>query len=127
MPKWFHYGAAGYVERYFVDEKTSLDGNPNWARDWSLDNLRRRGGLRPLSQVIDRARVARDPADLKDWLMEVGLVVSFILDGNAPAVRDAHRALRATIAAGGDPAADFERLEAVLLAHEADLRAYAGQ
>jgi hypothetical protein len=52
--------------------------------------------------------------------------MSFVLDGGVPAVRDAHRALRATIAAGGDPAPDLERLEAALLLHEADVRAWAG-
>ena len=72
VPQWFRYGAASYVERYYIDAFVGQDGDPEWARKWAVDNILRQGGL-----------------DSFDSIFELGL------DPRRPRVRQAHQRSRA--------------------------------
>jgi len=100
------------------------DTDPWWARSWSLDNLRQRGGLRPLAEVL---AFDIDPAEREDGqklLLEAGLVVSFLVDGECAPVREAHAELKRALVGGRVHASDVEALTEALLANESELRAF---
>ena len=105
LPLWLHYGGAVYAERFFRDTRVpgggaSEDGDPWWARTWSLDNLKRLGGLRPLAEVFAFGLEPNDRSDGLKLMIEAGLVVAFALDGHCEPVEAAHASLRSALAAG---------------------------
>jgi len=127
LPAWLRCGGAVYAERYFRDTSVDEGGDPWWARSWSLENLRARGGLRDLDEVF---AFRLDPEDREDGLrrlIEAGLVVSFIVDGGCEPVSEAHSELGRALVSGRLHPNHVEALEGAVLAHEAELRAYAGQ
>ena len=125
LPAWLRIGAAVYAERYFFDAHTAEGGNPWWARDWSLENLSQRGGMRPLAQVL---AFRFDPADRDAslrLLLEVGALVAFLVDGECAPVAEAHAELKQALVAGRLHANRVEALTAALLQHENQLRGFA--
>jgi len=126
LPAWLRYGGAVYAERYFRDTRPHAVDDPWWPRTWSLDNLRQRGGLRPIPEVF---AFPLDPDDRDGGLkllLEAGLLVAFVLDGDCAPVTTAHAKLKKGLVAGRVKAAQVKALQAALLAHEAELRAFAG-
>ncbi len=126
LPEWLRYGGAVYAERYFHDETVSGDGDPWWARAWSLENLHQRGGLRPLREILE---FPIDPADRGDGLkllIEVGLVVAFIVDGDCAPVVEAHAEFKEALAGGRLHVKHVEALTEVLLEQEKELSMFAG-
>ncbi len=127
LPAWLRTGGAVYAERYFRDERVAEGGDPWWARGWSLDNLERLGGLRPLDEVF---AFPLDPDDRDDGLklmIEAGLLVAFVLDGDCAPVQEAHAKLTRALVADRVHANHVEGLEDALRANEAALRAFAAR
>jgi hypothetical protein len=126
LPAWLRWGGAVYAERFFNDELVAADGDAWWARKWSLENLTRMGGMQSLADIL---AFKLDPenrdASLR-MLIQAGLVVSFIVDGNCAPVNAAHAEFKAGIAMGKVRPGDVKALTDALVAHEKELRAYAG-
>jgi len=126
MPAWLRWGGAVYAERYFEDATVGADGDPWWARKWSLDNLKNRGGLAPLADVL-AFRLDPDDRDASlKLLIEAGLVVAFVVDGQCAALAEPHAAFKKAVASGKLTARQVNALTEALLAHEAELRAFGG-
>jgi hypothetical protein len=127
LPEWFRYGAAAYAERYFIDSLVAVGGNPHWAREWSIQNIAAKGGLRPVRQVFSTELSVSDPDGSTKLINERGLVMAFILDGACPAVLERHKAIREAIVAGDkDLSKLFGALEGEINKHSSDLRKFAG-
>ena len=125
LPLWLSYGGAVYAERFFRDSSTPADGDAWWARNWSLDNLEQRGGLRPLEECLAFELDPEDPEDGLKLLIEVGLVVAFVVDGECAEVDAAHVELKRALAAGRLHVSDVAALNEAIRAHETELRAFA--
>lgn len=126
IPTWFRYGAATYVERYYVEQGVK---NPTWTKTWSLENLLRAGGLRPLKQVLECRVKPGDPADVGKLFNETGLVVAFMMDGNCAPVVEKHKAFQEALKTAKDrkPIDEAAKvLEAEILKNETELRKFAG-
>jgi hypothetical protein len=125
LPRWFRYGAAAYVERYYIDPFVGADGNKFRMRDWSISNIARAGGLDSLTAIFAMS-VGPDNADASAKLInESGLLVSFIVDGQCPPVIEAHGAVKAAMRAGEDASKAFKALEKALEQNLDKLRTYA--
>ncbi|MEM7308243.1 MAG: hypothetical protein AAF682_16305 [Planctomycetota bacterium] len=125
LPTWFRFGVASYCERYFRDANVGEDGDPWWARAWTLQNLRDGGGLRDLEAIFAFQIDANDPDGSGRMITEAGLLVSFVLDGECAPVIEAHQALKHALATGGDHEAAGAELKKALLKNEKKLRLYA--
>lgn len=95
LPSWYRYGAATYVERYYIDAFVDAGGDPHWARKWSIGNIARAGGLDPLDAIFDLAVSADKPDQSAKLINETGLLMAFMLDGDSKKVKEAHAALKA--------------------------------
>lgn len=126
LPMWLRYGGPVYAERFFRDERASAAGNPDWARAWSRENLAARGGLRGLEQVLAFELDPDHPDEGLRLYIEAGLVVAFMLDGGCAPVEAAHAELKRALVSGRLHPNDVKALSEALLAHEAELRAFAG-
>ncbi|MBL8858498.1 MAG: hypothetical protein JNL28_08350 [Planctomycetes bacterium] len=129
IPTWLRYGAAGYVELYFNDTTVGMGGDAQWAKKWTIGNLLKLGGMRPLKQVLDCRIKPADPDDVSKLIKETGLVVAFMVDGKCAPVMEKHKALKEALKSGADKKAVDEAvkaLEAEILKNEAELRKFAG-
>ncbi len=133
IPAWLRYGAASYVERYYVDSFVAAGGDPNWARKWSVGNLQRRGGLGALERIFELPLNVDDPESSEKLISEAGLLVAFILDGGcAPVLEELAKVQEALRAAKRDPKTrkDFEKaiagLQGQLVKNEPALKEFAG-
>ena len=122
LPRWLWYGGAAYAERYYKDAAD----DPFWTRKWSISNILGRGGLRPLPKLLEGELTVDKPEDSGRMINELGLIVSFIVDGNCAPVKAQHGLFKETMASGKGFSEAAAALAQVLLAHEKDLRAYAG-
>ncbi|MDP6519151.1 MAG: hypothetical protein QF411_04575 [Planctomycetota bacterium] len=122
LPRWLWYGGAAYAERYY---KAAAD-DPWWPRKWSIANILGRGGLRPLAKLIECDLSAEQVEDSGRMINELGLLISFVVDGDCGPVKAQHTKFKEAIASGEHFAAAADELAAVLLAHEKELRAFAG-
>ncbi len=122
IPLWFRVGVAAYCERYFYDVSARPEEghSPWWARDWSLDNIRRRGGPKPFEEIFAMALNPNDVEGSAMLINQAGMVVSFILDGKCAPVVQAHEALKAALRSKGDTAQADADLRAALLASKDD-------
>jgi poly(3-hydroxybutyrate) depolymerase len=126
LPAWLRYGGAVYVERYFKDSYAAADRDPWWPRAWSLDNLKARGGLRPLEEVF---AFKLDPDKRDDGLkllIEAGLLVSFAVDGECAPVSASLAELQRALAMGRLRPSLTTALVDSITANEAKLRTFAG-
>ena len=129
FPRWFRYGAAAYVERYYNDTTVGIGGNMHWAKEWSVKNILSQGGLRPLKQLFEFNLRSEAAADATKLINESGLVTAFIVDGKCAAVTEKFKAVQEAIKAGKDKKATaeaFTALEAEVIKNEAELRKFAG-
>lgn len=125
FPEWFRYGAASYAERYFIDSTVATGGNPNWAREWSVQNIVNRGGLRPIAQILDKPFDPWDAADAGKLMNERGLLVAFMVDGAFPPLVEAHAELKMKIRKGEDLKPVFAKIQKLLVENEQQLRKFA--
>ncbi len=126
IPLWLRYGAAAYVERYM---KGQNDGNPWELRDWAIEMVAGKGGVRALEQLL---AFELDPANAEEggkMMMEAGAVVSFMMDGDCAPVRQAHAAFKAALRSGDSAKAKEAgaALTQALIDNEAQLKTYLGQ
>ncbi len=129
FPQWFRYGAVGYVERYIADQFVGSNGDPDWLRKWSKENLVRVGGLEPMATILACALDLQQYDASTKLLNECGLLMHFILDGKCMPVVEAHGALKAALKSAKDPKevkAAFTALENALKKSEAEFRKFAG-
>ncbi|TDJ74335.1 MAG: hypothetical protein E2O39_05070 [Planctomycetota bacterium] len=124
IPRWFRYGAASYVERYYHDNSVG-GGDPWWTRKWSTENITSSRGLDTLDTIFE---FELDDAgrESKHLLNEVGLVVAFVLDGDCKPVQERHEILMETIRKGEDPRSAFQALEEAIAKADDDLLEFAG-
>jgi hypothetical protein len=125
LPAWLRFGSAVYAQRFFFDSSTPADGDAWWARNWSIDNLKNRGGIRDLHEVMGALLAPDDRAGSRRRLLELGLVVSFMVDGGCIEVTEAHAELKIALAAGRKYSKQIAALTEALLANEAALVAFA--
>jgi len=123
IPRWLRYGAASYVERYFVDASDEKD--PLWARNWALRNLNDKGGLGNLERVFELTLDPNDVPGSGQLISEAGVVVAFVLDGECEPVIDAHQRFKAALRSGEDTSEAVEELQQALIEHERELAAFA--
>jgi hypothetical protein len=102
------------------------DGDPLWARKWSIENIARSGGLDPLDRIFEFAVTSDDPVTSAKLINESGLLVAFLLDGKCAPVAEAHGAVKAALRSGEDPTKAFRKLEKELRDNEAKISAFAG-
>lgn len=129
MPRWFRYGAAAYVERYYNDTTVGIGGNTHWTKDWSVKNILSQGGLRPLKQIFEFNLKTDGGADATKLINESGLVLAFIFDGKCAPVTEKFKAVQDAIKAGVEKKVmveHFKALEAEVTKNEAELRKFAG-
>lgn len=124
LPDWLRYGAAAYVERYFVDNLVGAGGDPFWAKAWSVENLRNKGGLLPLSSFFGRGIDVSDEDYSNRWINQAGLVMAFIVKGGVDSISEAHRDLMTAHQEGKRLDKQVEKLEKTLIEHEAELSAF---
>ncbi len=128
LPTWFRYGLASYADRYFIDQFVESGGNYNWAREWSVENLLAKGGLRPLPEIFTGRLNVDQFDDSAKLLNELGLLVAFAIDGKNPEVTAAYAVVKKAIEAG-DPKVigkAFKDLEKAIIANEKALLGFAG-
>ncbi len=127
LPLWLRYGAAAYVERYFIDRGAD---NPLWTREWSTSMITQDGGLDDLAQIFAFPISPDNPGSGK-LINQAGLLVAFVIDGKVPAVTTAHRAFtHALRSATGDDGSGIAKaaadLQVAITEHESQLREFAG-
>jgi hypothetical protein len=128
VAEFLKYGAAVWVERYFIDRTVPRDADPHWARKWSMQNIERRGGLDSISKILSFNLSVKSPeasARSAKLISEAGLVVAFIMDGECQPVSEAHTAWKEAFVSGNDLEAPTKALTDALIAHEAELRQFA--
>ncbi len=124
LPAWLRWGGAVYAERFFEDTKVAADGERWWARDWSLENLKSRGGMRALSAVLAFQLDPDDRDDSLKLLLEAGAVVAFVADGGCAPVAAEHAAFKKALVSRTLEARHVKALTAAITAHERELRAF---
>ena len=125
LPEWLRRGGAVYAERFFEDATVGEGGDRWWARRWSLANLRERGGLRALEEVLTLPLDPEKRDDSLKLMIESGLLVAFAVDGGCAPVTQAHAELRRVLAEGASPTKAVAALEEALRANQDALRAFA--
>lgn len=122
LPAWLRYGAAVYCERYFLERGVA---NPAWARTWSLQELERLGGLGNLEEALECALHPTAVARSQRLLLQAGLLVAYLLDGEDATLRRPHAELRRALEEGQGIREAVAGLEAAMRRSEAELRAFA--
>ena len=126
VPRWLRYGAASYVERYFVDGSVGEDGNPLWAREWALSNLEQKGGLGDLEDVFAFGLSLTDLEASTLLIHQAGLVVAYMLDGEDKAVTATHAAWREALSSGEGLDEATEALEKALAKSQKKIAKFGG-
>ncbi len=122
IPQWLRYGAASYCERYFVEAGVA---NPTWARAWSLQELEASGGLGDIDEVLRCELSATEVSRSGRLLLQTGLLVAFVLDGECAPVQAAHQSFRRAVQEQSGVAAAAGNLATALKSNEAALREFA--
>ena len=126
MPAWLRWGGAVYAERFFHDDTVAADGDPWWTRKWSLENLEEKGGFMPLEEVFAFPLDPDDRGQGLRLLIQAGLLVAFMVDGDCGPLKKQHEKLKRTLEKGRLHPRTIRELEEALVEHEAELRAFAG-
>jgi hypothetical protein len=126
LPRWLHYGAASYCERFMKDPLTAEKGDPWVYRAFALQQLRAAGPLDPFEQIFPVNLDANDASGSERRIHEAGLLVSFILDGNCAPVSAAHQELKTAFASGGSTAEAVDKLQKAIVDNAEALNKHAG-
>lgn len=127
IPRWLRYGAASYVERWFLDKTVGEGGNPRWAREWAIASLKKDGGLRDVQKVFEFKLSLADAPGSTRLIHEAGLLVAYLLDGEDKQVQRAHQALQQALRSGAPTGPAVVELQKALLAAKPALAKFAGQ
>lgn len=128
LPVWYRLALVGYVERYYIDRLVPADGNSRWAREWSVKNLVSKGGLRPLKQLFELKEEPEGTEEVPKLMNELGLVMSFIVDGKCDSVTEKFKVVQKAIQDGKDKAALAPLIDALaqeVVKQETALRKFA--
>ena len=125
IPGWLRYGISSYCERYFRDRNVGQDGNPWWARDWAMQNIRAAGDIRPLEELFQFNLDLNDIPGSTQMINEAGLIVSFILDSGDSDVAEKHAAFKAALEKGEGTEEAVQALQQAIIDNERSLRNYA--
>lgn len=126
IPRWFRYGAASYVERYYYNADDIREGDAWFMRKWSIGDIKGGfDGLEPLNTIFefDLERAGHKATHL---LNEAGLLVAFVIDGDCGPVKRRHEIVVETIRNGKDPRSAFQALQKTIAKSEAALLEFAG-
>lgn len=130
IPRWLRYGAASYVERFMKDPAAGEGADPWTLRQFAFGEIKKGGGLRPLSDVFAFRLALEDLPSSSRMYQEAGLVVSYLLDGASgdAALAAKHQAFQAALKSGSaaDARSAATALEGALREHEAKIRQFAG-
>jgi hypothetical protein len=133
IPRWLRYGAAAYVERYFVDNLVGAGGDPYWVKKWSVQNILQKGGLDPIDAIVAFRVTVDDIPTSQKLYNEAGLIVAFMVDGKCEPVMKAHGEFKGVLkSALADPrqSKDLEKAVKALVKsiqeNEDKLAAFAG-
>ncbi|MCC7011714.1 MAG: hypothetical protein IT454_04050 [Planctomycetes bacterium] len=126
FPTWFRYGVCVYVERYIVDQFVRAGGNPNWLKEWSIQNITNKGGLDALDAIFSAELSLNDVPKSQKLLNQLGLVMAFVVDGKCAPVVKEHGALKDAMRSDKDIKAPLKALEAAIRKNEDALRKFAG-
>jgi hypothetical protein len=124
LPPWLVYGAACYVERYYEDKENTED--PWGKRRWAIAQVTKDGEPHSLESIFQLPLDINDIAGSTRYILESGLLVSFIMDGGCEPVRAKHEAFRTAFLAGEDPKPALAELQQAVLDNEDAFRAFAG-
>lgn len=124
IPRWFRYGAASYVERYYHDNDVGA-GDAWWTRKWSTGDIKGGFGFDSLDDVFE-FELEEAGERSTHLLNEAGLVVAFVLDGDCGPVKRRHESIVEAIRKGKDPRSDFRALEMTIAKAEDELLEFAG-
>ncbi len=124
LPEWIHWGVASYTSRWFVDSSVGQGGNARWAADWSAENIKTKGGLDPISTILEFA-IAADNDNTIKLVNEAGLLVAFCVDGKNVELTKQWNAVFEALRAQGDVETALKTLRRTLLQCEAEIRAFA--
>lgn len=125
IPRWLRYGAASYVERWFVDKTVGDGGNPRWSREWAQASMKKDGGLRDVQKVFEFKLSLADAPGSTRLIHEAGLLVAYVLDGEDKQVQRAHQALQQALRSGAPTGAAVAELQKALLAAKPALAKFA--
>ena len=120
IPRWLRYGAASFVERYASDAILS-GGSGFGVRDWAFSQL---GELRPVADIVAFGLDLNDIDGSTQLILQAGALVSFMMDGENAAVKQAHAALKSALMKGEDTKEPVAALEKALTEAEADFKAH---
>jgi hypothetical protein len=126
IPLWLRYGAASYCERFFQDPNAAQGVSAWWAREWALENLRSKGGIRDLERVFAFVLDPADPDTSAQLIHEAGCVVAFLLDGDCAPVSEKHAAFQAAFVSGGATAEAAQALQKAIAKNKNKLEKFAG-
>jgi len=128
LPEWYRFGIASYADRYFIDQFVAQGGNHHWAREWSIQNLLSKGGLRPTKQIFKAELSFQTIEDSIKLLNELGLVMAFVLDAKCAPVSAKYGAVKHAVRKGD--AKEIEKamteLETAIIENEKALLEFAG-
>jgi len=128
-PEWLRAGIASYVERYYIDIYVGRDGKNTWAREWSVENIVNKGGLRPLKQLMDPKFVIKAGDDAPKVTNELGLVIAFAVDGKCAPVTEKFKVVQEALKANKakkELAVDLQAFADEIIKQETELRKFAG-
>ncbi len=123
IPLWLRFGAASYAERFFIEHGVQ---NPRWAREWSIAEISASGGLDDVSTILACDLDPKQFERSRRLTLQAGLLVSFLLDGNNPALIAKHQAFKQALGSGQGISAALQALESELQAQAPALSRFAG-
>lgn len=127
IPPFLRYGVAVWTERYFID-RTATDGDPSWARKWSVSNIERRGGIDPVTKIVEmqlESGSEEAASQAGKMINQAGLIVAFLVDGGHAPAEEALAAWREAFLDGNDLDEATNALIQALVDSEAEIRQFA--
>ncbi|MBI5285438.1 MAG: hypothetical protein HY874_10130 [Chloroflexi bacterium] len=129
IPRWLRYGAAAYVECFMKNPEAPEGADPWTIRAGAFADVKKAGGLRKLDEVFAFKLELKDTPGSMRLYQEVGVIVSYLLDG-APSKDLAAKleAFQAALKTGkkADVTKAADALEKALVKSDKDLRKFAG-
>lgn len=129
IPEWFRQGVASYVERYYIDVTVAVGGKTRWAREWSVENIVNKGGLRSLKQLMDPKFMLKTGDDAPKVTNELGLMIAFAVDGGCAPVTEKFKVVQEALKTNKNKkeiGADLQALADEIMKQETELRKFAG-
>lgn len=125
FPRWLHYGAASYVERFMKNEE---DAENPWAwRKWAIGELKKAASFDSFDKIFAFQLTLDDIPSSTRLIHQAGLVTAFVLDGECKSVVSAHEALKDCLRSNQGVREAAQELEEVIRKHEQEFMSFADQ